>query len=200
MEKRKKLVITLIFGAITLAAIFTFLSNKAFFRRNEEEEKENRLITKVIEVIKQEATHTDEKGLEGALRAIYRVSKKKGIDYRMILALARVESNFRDDAVSPKGARGLLQLKPSIAESVARDIGIPLNGKKCLHDSEKNVTIGIHLLLTLIDEYYDIHAALSAYNMGKAKIQELSANQYRTKFSNAVLREYKRYMEILPDP
>jgi len=44
---------------------------------------------------------------------VYVESKSHEVDYRLVLAVMKVESNFRLDAVSPKGARGLLQIKPS---------------------------------------------------------------------------------------
>ncbi|MCX7856552.1 MAG: transglycosylase SLT domain-containing protein [Deltaproteobacteria bacterium] len=165
-----------------------------------EEIKEKCVVSQVVDFIQKEGTNLDTETLQEVATAIYRVSKKSGIDYRIILALAKVESNFRIDAVSPKGARGLLQVKPSVAHKVAKDLGIKLHNRKSLHDSQKNVMIGTHILSNLIEEYHDIHYALSAYNMGETRLSDYSSQNYRTKFSNAVLKEYKRYIEVLPDP
>ena len=200
MKTPMKLPVIILAGSFFIAAAILFTKNTPIINEKKEERREKRVISVVVDFIQKDANNTDRQTLEQVVTAIYRASKKKGIDYRMVLALAKVESNFRNDAISPKGARGLLQIKPSVAEGIAKDLGIKLNSKKSLHEFEKNIIIGTHILSSLIEEFYDIHGALSAYNMGQTKLLEQSTNDYRTKFSKAVLREYKRYMEILPDP
>lgn len=200
MKKGTKFVGLILIGSFVLVTSFLFTKNAAIIKHKKEQRREAHIISKVVDFIHKDGTDLDRERLEEIVRAIYKVSKEKGIDYRIILALAKIESNFRNDAISPKGARGLLQIKPSVGERIAKDVGIQFHGKKSLHDSEKNVIIGTHLLSNLINEYFDIHGALSAYNMGQTKLSEHSIKDYRTKFSKAVLREYKRYIEVLPDP
>lgn len=200
MGKEKKIALVILCGSFLFSSLFLFITTQKVINQKKEEKKERHIILKAVDVIAKEGTDLGRKELEEVILAIYRISKKMEIDYRIILALARVESNFRNSAVSPKGARGLLQIKPSVAYKVAEDAGIKLSDKKGLHDSVKNVTIGAHLLSSLVEEYYDIHGALSAYNMGKKRLIESIKNDYRTDFSHAVLKQYKRYIEILPDP
>jgi soluble lytic murein transglycosylase len=200
MEGPRRTKIIVIGLVLTIMSIFLLTKNAAIVKEKKEERRERLIVSLAAEKIEKEAANTDRQTLEEVVTAIYRASKRKGIDYRIVLALAKVESNFRNDAISPKGARGLLQIKPSVAESIAKDLGIRLNSKKSLHEFEKNVLIGTHILSSLIEEFYDIHRALSAYNMGHKKLLEQSNSDFRTTFSKAVLREYKRYLEILPDP
>jgi soluble lytic murein transglycosylase len=200
MEGARRTKIIVVGLVLTFISIFLFTKNAAILKEKKEERRERLIVSLAAEKIEKEAANTDRQTLEEVVTAIYRASKRKGIDYRIVLALAKVESNFRNDAISPKGARGLLQIKPSVAESIAKDLGIRLNSKKSLHEFEKNILIGTHILSSLIEEFYDIHRALSAYNMGHKKLLEQSNSDFRTTFSKAVLREYKRYLEILPDP
>jgi soluble lytic murein transglycosylase len=200
MEGPRRTKIIVVGLVLTIISIFLLTKNAAILKEKKEERRERLIVSLAAEKIEKEAANTDRQTLEEVVTAIYRASKRKGIDYRIVLALAKVESNFRNDAISPKGARGLLQIKPSVAESIAKDLGIRLNSKKSLHEFEKNVLIGTHILSSLIEEFYDIHRALSAYNMGHKKLLEQSNSDFRTTFSKAVLREYKRYLEILPDP
>ncbi|MCS7280190.1 MAG: transglycosylase SLT domain-containing protein [Desulfobacterota bacterium] len=189
----------LLFFSFLFGSSVILKKNNALREVKEEKNREEYVVSTTVDFLTKDGVDVDRKTLEGVVRSIYRVAKTKGVDYRIVLALAKVESNFRNDAVSPKGARGILQIKPSVAQAVAKDLGIKLEGKKSLHESEKNIVIGTHLLSSLIDKYFDIHGALSAYNMGQTRLAEKGKN-YETKFSKLVLKEYKRYIEILPDP
>lgn len=70
---------------------------------------------------------------------IRRVSREEGNDWRLLSAIAYHESRFTPDIVSPRGARGLMQIMPS----VARHFEIPCDS---LLDPETNVRIANRLL------------------------------------------------------
>ncbi|MEN6616582.1 MAG: lytic transglycosylase domain-containing protein [Syntrophorhabdus sp.] len=135
-------------------------------------------------------------------RTLYETSRQYGIDYRLILALMKIESNFQHDVVSPKGARGLLQIKPSFAKFVARDIGIEWNGNQTIDDPDNNIKIGIRVLSEFVHRFNDVATALRAYNMGPGKTRELTPDKMRSSkgFPGLVLREYDKNIIILPDP
>ena len=59
----------------------------------------------------------------------------------LIASIIRVESNFQKDAVSPKGAKGLMQLMPSTAEYVAGLKGVEYD-EQSLTDPAFNVALG----------------------------------------------------------
>jgi len=89
-------------------------------------------------------------------------ARRHGIDPALVLAVVGVESGFRPEAVSPKGAQGLMQLMPG----TSRELGVadPL-------DPEQNLDGGVrHLgaLLTLYDG--DLTRALAAYNAGQGAV------------------------------
>lgn len=144
----------------------------------------------------------NEKQLRAISRTVYETSKKHGIDYRLVLALMKVESNFRHDAVSGMGARGLLQVKPSLAKFMARDMGIEWNGNRTIDDPGNNIRIGIHFLSELVHRFYCVTTALRAYNMGPERTQDLPPEKMASArgFPGLVLREYDKNIVILPDP
>jgi soluble lytic murein transglycosylase-like protein len=93
---------------------------------------------------------------------IDRLSAQFGVPTKLAHALIRVESNYQPDAVSPKGAMGLMQLMPALAKYYAVDDPF---------DPEQNLTAGLHHLKTLLDRFGDDTAtALAAYNAGEPAV------------------------------
>ena len=86
------------------------------------------------------------------------LAKRHGLDPDLVLAVISVESAFRKDAVSPKGAQGLLQLMPG----TARELGV-----KDALDPAQNLDGGARYLNALIAEFKgDLRLAIAAYNAG----------------------------------
>jgi soluble lytic murein transglycosylase-like protein len=94
------------------------------------------------------------------------VSTRHGLDPRLVSTVIGVESNFNALAVSPKGARGLMQLMPQ----TARQYGV-LN----VHDPRENVEGGVAYLRDLTRRYKgDLRLALAAYNAGPEAVERAS--------------------------
>jgi soluble lytic murein transglycosylase len=135
-------------------------------------------------------------------RVVYEESANYGLDYRLVLALMKIESNFKYGAVSSMGARGLLQVKPSLAKFIARDMGIRWEGNRTLDEPDSNIKIGIHFFSQLIKDFENIYTALRAYNMGPTRVKELSQdNMQSTKgFPGLVMNEYRKNASAFPEP
>jgi soluble lytic murein transglycosylase-like protein len=89
-------------------------------------------------------------------------ARRHKLDPALVLALVQVESAFRPDAVSPKGAQGLTQLMPA----TARDMGV-----KDVLDPEQNLDGGARYLSWLLSRYGgDLKRALAAYNAGPGAV------------------------------
>lgn len=89
------------------------------------------------------------------------------------LGLIRQESSFDIGALSPSGARGLMQLMPATAESVARKIGVPISLVSLTTDASYNMQLGTAYLHELLDRFGGaLPLAIAAYNAGPHKVDE----------------------------
>ncbi len=99
-------------------------------------------------------------------------STANNIDFELLQALIATESGFDSDAVSPKGAVGLMQLMPATAQryGVASDKKVPLEKK--LTDPKTNIRAGSRYLGDLINMFPGkLELALAAYNAGEGAVQ-----------------------------
>jgi soluble lytic murein transglycosylase len=91
---------------------------------------------------------------------------EKGVDAALIAAVIYVESKFEDQE-SSAGARGLMQITPDAADTIARNSEATSFELEDLGDPEINIRYGTFLLRELLDRYEgDEAAALAAYNAG----------------------------------
>ncbi|MFW5678780.1 MAG: transglycosylase SLT domain-containing protein [Pseudomonadota bacterium] len=90
----------------------------------------------------------------------------------LALSIARQESRFEVDAVSPAGARGLMQLLPSTAQLVARANGLPADVGRLTVDADYNAALGTRYLGDLLRQFGDVVLAAAGYNAGPARPAE----------------------------
>ncbi len=99
--------------------------------------------------------------------SVVALSGRYGVDPALVYGLMRAESAMQPDALSPAGARGLLQLMPSTAQAVARRHGLNYNGSADLMTPEVNLPLGIAHLAELQERYDgDWVRVAAAYNAG----------------------------------
>lgn len=91
---------------------------------------------------------------------VTQTAARHGVDARVVNALIQVESAYHSRAVSPKGARGLMQLMPATGRQY---------GALDLFDPKVNLEAGIQHLKRLLTRY-DLPMALAAYNAGEAAV------------------------------
>lgn len=95
---------------------------------------------------------------------IARASQKFNVDRRLIYSIIAAESGGRADAVSPKGAKGLMQL----TDSTAAEMGVADS-----LDPHQNIMGGTRYLRRLLDTYKgDVRLALAAYNAGPGTVSK----------------------------
>lgn len=107
------------------------------------------------------------------------------IPVELALAVIETESSYEADAVSPVGAKGLMQIIPEYHED-------RMNRLNCtdLFDPYQNVTVGMDFLSELIEKYDgNLHKALTAYNYGQKGANDKFFGQgtYQTEYSLKVL-------------
>ena len=107
---------------------------------------------------------------------INRAAERNDLEPHLVLAVIRTESTFQPDAVSPKGAIGLMQLLPSTAEALAAELGLEWEGEHQLLEPDLNIELGTYYLRQLADHYRgDMDLALEAYNRGPTRLARLRA-------------------------
>ncbi|HJN73157.1 MAG TPA: transglycosylase SLT domain-containing protein [Myxococcota bacterium] len=95
-----------------------------------------------------------------------------GYDPRVFHALVREESNFNKDIVSHAGARGLSQLMPGTARSVARWLGFSVSQQQ-LHDPYTNLRIGSRYFESLSQRYRgNSYLSMAGYNAGEGNVKK----------------------------
>jgi soluble lytic murein transglycosylase len=94
-------------------------------------------------------------------------------EHSLLFAITRQESAFEHDAVSPAGARGLMQLMPLTANSIANKMQLPFSLERLTADGIYNVLLGRTYLETLIDDFGGSYAlAIAAYNAGPGRVRQ----------------------------
>lgn len=108
-------------------------------------------------------------------QSILEVSKHYDIEPELILAVIFTESRFDVYAESSKGAVGLMQLMPSTALAVAKELELQWKGRQLLTDPEINILLGTSYLRYLMQRYDEqgLDYALAAYNMGPNRLRSL---------------------------
>ncbi len=91
----------------------------------------------------------------------------------LVESVIRHESSGNVAAVSPKGARGLMQLMPGTAQDMAAELGLPYSEARLTADAGYNMRLGSAYLGKLLARYDGNQAlAVAAYNAGPGKVDE----------------------------
>lgn len=105
---------------------------------------------------------TDAKLSANLSQQIHKVADTHGVDPLLVKAVIKAESNFDPNAVSPKGAQGLMQLMPG----TARDLNV-----SDPFDPQQNIDGGTRYLRFLLNNYEDdVELSLAAYNAGPGRV------------------------------
>ncbi|MEW6624450.1 MAG: lytic transglycosylase domain-containing protein [Bacillota bacterium] len=114
-------------------------------------------------------------------RAILKYCKDYNVHPSLVLSIIQQESGFNIEAVSPKGALGLMQLMPGTAYALSQQMGFEVND---LYDIDTNIRLGVYYLKCLAEIYPgDEHAVLTAYNRGPTGLERFVQRHGSTKSS-----------------
>lgn len=200
MKLKSRLVLSTV--SVLVLLCFTLISVKQIGATHREEIKREEAVNLVMGHIRGQNVDLEDEELQTIAEMVYDESMQYNVDYRLVLAIMKIESNFRYDAISHKGARGLLQVKPSTAKYIAPDAGVKWKGAKTLDEPEKNIKIGVHLFSSLIENFQNINMALHAYHVGPTRLKRILAEKKRPqrRYLSRVLDEYDRNISLLPEP
>lgn len=120
---------------------------------------------------------------------VTKAAQDVGLPPAIVHSVARAESGYRTDAVSPKGAIGLMQLMPGTAAELNADP----------NDPAQNVEAGARYLRDLLIKYendpHQVSKAIAAYNAGPAAVDKYNGvPPYRetVDYVNRVLKQYEK--------
>ena len=143
---------------------------------------------------------------------IEKYAKQYGVDPLFVVSVIREESKFLPQSESHKGAKGLMQLMPSTAQSIAVSLGDKTYKAEDLLSPEKNIQYGTWYLASLQKVFANnTTLVIAAYNGGRGHVQEwiksgqIDPNNIRLQdipfketqdYVGRVLKSYQKYIKL----
>ncbi len=133
------------------------------------------------------------------------------VDPLLVLSIMREESRYDEDAYSPAGAAGLMQLIPPTARTFGGKTGIKIDNIFDIINVKNNILIGGFYMKELLGRFNSIPASLASYNAGEHKVEKwLASGNYTSddefiedipyyetrKYVKRVLKTYFQYKRI----
>ena len=160
-----------------------------------------RELMRIYSIVRSHRPDITEAEAWGISEVILEESSGYGLDPMLVLAVIDVESKFQYGAVSPAGARGIMQILPYVAKSLVQEIGLhqPSYSKsfrpEFLDDPVLNIKLGVYYLHDLKKSFRNLTHALTAYNMGPTETKNRLENDIDIpeEYSTLVLTAYQQY-------
>lgn len=129
---------------------------------------------------------------------VERFSDEYAVPEEVIYAVMNTESSFKSDAVSKKGAIGLMQITPDTLDWLCMRHGTDENNPELLYNPEINIKYGTYFLSLLYTEFGVWDTVFAAYNAGRSRVaawlEDPMYNQ-NGKIVNIPIAETKNYVE-----
>tara|TARA_Y100001960_G_scaffold75099_1_gene80039 strand:- start:906 stop:1577 length:672 start_codon:yes stop_codon:yes gene_type:complete len=162
-------------------------------RQAQKKNHDSQIRNHIEKIIANYHTGLDEKNYVRIPEWILAESKKYSYDPLFLTALIITESSFYNWAKSNRGARGLMQLKPTTAVALASETSLKWKGNRTLYDPEKNIALGAYYLNKMVVRFGNLNLALEAYNHGPSRLSKYLRKGYHPqRYSRRVLKNYKK--------
>lgn len=142
---------------------------------------------------------------------IQKYAKEYKVDENLLFAIINTESDFKKDAVSKVGARGLMQLMPETFNWVKSKLKDETTSYDDMFDPELNIKFGSYLISILLEEFDGYEESIAAYHAGRGAVNKwlkdakLSDDQKTIKkipigdtdhYINKVMKSYEMYTKL----
>lgn len=118
----------------------------------------------------------------------YYLAEAYNIDFSLIMAIMKVESNYKPDTVSSTNDYGLMQINKCNHAMLKDKLGI-----NDFLDPEQNIRAGCYILRKLFEKHEDVGLVLMAYNMGENGASRLWSNGiFESNYSKKVIEEQRK--------
>jgi len=137
---------------------------RAFYQIFETYLQRNSSTSPILPLSQNQKSQVSGNNAESFKNMIETAASKYGVDANLVKAVVQTESNFDAKAVSPAGAKGLMQLMPGTANEL---------GVQDALDPTQNLDGGVHYLRRMLDAYDgNVSMALAAYNAGPGSVNK----------------------------
>lgn len=124
-------------------------------------------------------------------------SQKYNIDKSLVASVINVESGFDANAISSKGAKGLMQITDGTAIWLCEKIKQEYSSEK-IFEPEFNIQLGCYYISYLLEKFDCLDSALAAYNAGEGTVRGwLENNDYSKDGIKVDYVPYKETREYL---
>ncbi len=127
---------------------------------------------------------------------IINCADQSDLDRALVFSIVNVESSFNENAKSPKGAIGLMQITPDTAEYIAKMKNVSAYD---LYSPQTNVCFGCYYLKYLINKFINVETAIVAYNAGEGNVKAWLRNNDYSKdgitLTHIPFTESRNYLE-----
>ncbi|MDR2066296.1 MAG: lytic transglycosylase domain-containing protein [Endomicrobium sp.] len=129
---------------------------------------------------------------------IYEYSNSFNVDPILIKAIMKKESNLNVNAISSKGAVGLMQLMPKTAREISKELKVPNLSISSLKEPKTNIMFGVYYVSKLLNHYNNnLILALSAYNAGIGNVDKWYKQKTDLKIKDIPFNETKNYVKSI---
>ena len=159
-------------------------------------------LLKIYSVVKKRMTDADDNSVWSLSRTVQTESRRHALDPLLVLAIIAVESGFQHTAAADDGARGLMQIQPEFARSLAEQRSSVVRADKHFGDNDPdldnpivNVKLGVFYFHSLQRSFQDLTLALTAYNRGPTRLKSdlAEATHVPLEYAMRVLATYHDY-------
>ena len=159
-------------------------------------------LMRIYPVVRRGMTEASDNSVWAISKTILQESRRHSLDPLLVLAIIAVESGFQRAAISPDGARGLMQIQPYIAREIANQRqSMYRPDRQISHDHPDldnpivNIKLGVFYLHSLRQSFRDLKLVLAAYNRGPTGVKKRLVEKVDVpqEYATKVLSTYQGY-------